>query len=599
LPHFSSIPEKLLQLIIKLANEADDKTYTKILDTLLDVEIKEYNIFQGQSSLHSTSIPKTEKYVVTKIPYYTYEEIIKELLHKPLEKVPFQLVDILIRKLSKAIKLECIIKKGRNVEDGNLSFWRYAIEYHKQNPDDREVKSLLVTALRDTLEDIAVHDFKILRRCMKRVARETHKIFRRIELHIYRKFPINFRKEINKAIFKYIDDIEIYHEYYLLIKQAFKSLPKPIQEKYLKTISKGPNLKSLKSSRLGKRRKELNQQETERYKKRWKVHRLEPIEDFLSNSMRRSYNKMVKEAGGKSFNGFLFYSNIVSDSLEYGPSQLTENMKPSEVLSYIQTYNPKGDKADVFEDATALKFQELVKTKSLEYSELTNKMTNIHPIFCYRFFNGINQAITENQPINWNGILSLCENFVNPDNIRKNPPFLYDIFIPVAQLFDFAFANEKIWPPFNERKRIWNVISTLIQHSNGDTSWDLKYPSSTVMDAFNISMNTTRGIALADAINYARWHNHTYNLSHNKRKKIGLAKKVKMLLERHLNPDIDNSISTRAVFGYFLPSLFDIDKEWTKKIYLKSSLQMSKINYIMQHGTLIFVTILFLLIWWN
>lgn len=160
--------------------------------------------------------------------------------------------------------------------------------------------------------------------------------------------------------------------------------------------------------------------------------------------------------------------------------------------------------------------------------------------------------------VDWNAILALCEQFITTDRLTKNSSFLYDIFRPVTMFILNGIKNNT--PPFNYRNRLWKIICGLVSHSAATTSWDASYPTG-IMNSHSIVLNSTKGLALAAAIEYAIWCNR--NLKTKNQKKNILVNELKAILEQHLKPN-NSSIATHATLGAYIPVLFQLDQKWTQ-----------------------------------
>jgi hypothetical protein len=272
---------------------------------------------------------------------------------------------------------------------------------------------------------------------------------------------------------------------------------------------------------------------------------------------------MLQEVGKQSFGGSLFHSKITTyDPEDSSGSQLSEEMKPEDVMNFIQTYELDRDKADMIYDPNVIRFEELVSKEPFAYSQHSLLLVNAHPTFFYKLFRGLNEALERNRTysVNGNAILELCEQSITKDRLMKNSPFLYDIFHPVTMfILKWIKAKDKS-PPFIYRKRLWRIINNLVDHSDATTSWDASYPTG-MMNSHSLVLNSTKGLALAAAIEYAIWCNR--NLKTGDQKKSVLVDELKSILELHLNPN-NSSIVMHATLGAYIPFLFQLDKKWTR-----------------------------------
>ncbi|MCD6492458.1 MAG: hypothetical protein J7K36_01445, partial [Archaeoglobaceae archaeon] len=191
-PYSTLLPEKIGELSVKLIRESGNNAALECLDTLLDVREREDTFYLWQ-----------------------YGQILNNILPKFLKKEPYKTIEILCKKLQKAIELE-----GLKKEQDFSYIWRPAIEEHTQNMDYMDVKNLLVASIRDSLKDLAKSNSEVFEECFKLLSNYKYSIFRRIELYLMRRFPELLRDEIPKVFSdkKVFEDIRLWHEYYHLLQ---------------------------------------------------------------------------------------------------------------------------------------------------------------------------------------------------------------------------------------------------------------------------------------------------------------------------------------------------------------------------------------------
>ena len=88
----------------------------------------------------------------------------------------------------------------------------------------------LVSELRDALERVGGDDPGLLRSIMPALYKRDGMLYRRLELHIYRRFLQSFAGEVALSLHTYFGINEAYHEYYLLLRESFAGLPGPAKE---------------------------------------------------------------------------------------------------------------------------------------------------------------------------------------------------------------------------------------------------------------------------------------------------------------------------------------------------------------------------------
>ena len=198
----SLIPEKLGNLTIKLIEDSEVELALELIASLLDIEVKN----------------QTSRFQLKDISeIHQYRGILEDVVPSLFETIPENVIDLLCQKLTKFIELERA-RPTDNEYDGSYS-WRPAIEDHPQNRiayDD--IKNLLVSYIRDYLEDLGKQDELHFLSSYNLLSKYTFKVYRRIELHLMRQFPNLLQTEIHKIFSKkqFLLDFQLRYEYYHL-----------------------------------------------------------------------------------------------------------------------------------------------------------------------------------------------------------------------------------------------------------------------------------------------------------------------------------------------------------------------------------------------
>jgi len=489
---------------------------------------------------------KTRRFTI-KTDHYFYEKILDEKISKIAQKNPVVITQVLTDKLRKAIFLEGK-SENRDYSKDDISYvWRPAIEEHPNNWGLPDVKSLLVSSLRDTLEIAGEKDIELLKKALAIIKKENYSIFKRLELFVYKNYFKEFMPEIEKIILDYFGRGEYLHEYYLLLKSSFPHISSELKTKLLELIDKGPNKEKFHGT----------SEEFEMYKKRWRVDKLEPIISYLPEK-KEEYDKLLKEVGQSELSSFVVTHSAFQEVKQ--PTELTDEMTVDEVISYVNKYQVS---KEIFpeEDGSARKFKELVLEKPQEFSSKSMNLQPIHPIFYSRFFGGLTDAIKGKKTIDWDSVLQLSEKIINKIDDEIYQSMKKSILSYMAGLLDVGLLHDDNSIKFSNKEQVWKVLENIINHSKGDDGWSKNYPEGNT-DSMMISINSATGRAMHALMQYTVWC--YYGFKNEGKILEELVPEAKKLLETSLDPNVDNSISTHAVFGFHLHNLFALDKKWTK-----------------------------------
>jgi len=526
----SSLPNKLSDLMVKLAKESEIDSSLKLANILLDVN-------------------DAKPYIDT----WEYEQILEKKVPVILERKPMETIEILAHKLNKAIYLENKAKDRKNDKNDYLNMWRPTIEENPQNWGHEDIKNYLVDSLRNSLEWIGGNNKKLLKDAIHILDKFQYPIFSRIKLHIYRLFSKWFKKEIQKAIEQHFDDLNVWHEYQLLVSQEFCSLPKELKEWYLQKIEQN-----------SKKEKERKNQEA------YQLERLQLIKHCLEGERKDKFEKLTKKYGEVEHPEFLIYhTSLVGPTSPLSIEELEkifQNEGVEGIINYLKEWKPKTQMfGEPSSEGLERNLEELVKKYPQEFSKksLLFWQNKVRPVYIYHLFSGLAQAIKEKKKINWDEVIELMvkitleEDLYEYEKQDRLEPGWNSVFRVEIRLLNEGFSSLYSTIPFKKREKVWKVIETLSNHPEPDLEYEKKYGRDN-MDPATLSINTIRGEAIHGVINYAFW------CSRNLKKKI-LVKEAKKVLEEHLNIEKEKTLTIRAVYGWWLPILVYLDKNWVKK----------------------------------
>ena len=544
-PYPSSLDEEISNLIKKNLDECNDVLLsTKLARLLLDVDLAETKTASGIRERRLVATAGQQ-----------YGQLLEEIVPQIARKDPVVLTQVLTELLRKSIYLD---GKARGIcyqNDDRSRFWCLAIEEHLNTLSAIEIKSLLTISVRNVLQIAAEKDINLLKRSLDILSKESYPIFKRLQFFMYKDHFSKFEIEIEQSVVDYFGDIKYRHEYNLLLQSTYSYLNAMTKSRLLELIENGPDMDSLQSF----------EKETEQYKKRWKVDRLEPIIKHVPEK-KEEYDQLVGEVGNSQLSNI---GAVRSGSFQVNePTELTEQMTVDEVLTFVNEYSLKeGFFPD--DDGTVRKFGELVSSSPKEYSAQSTKLLPSHPIFYSEFFHALATGVQEDNQISWNAILELSIWILNTIEIDSNST-QESILRHMAELIRGGLLNRTNSIPFTRRRQVWAVLETIVDKCHGDGNWGGNYPVGNI-GAEMISINTHTGQAIHALLQYSVWCYHKLRNEGNANTR--LVPEVQALLELRLDPTNDSSISTHAVFGSHFHNWLALDKAWTckniSKIFLR------------------------------
>jgi len=531
---FNLLADKLSDLMVKFANENEAEKSLKLAKILLDVTTIEEK--------KSKTLIEVKSYIST----WNYKQILEKKIPVILRVEPLKTIEVLASRLKDAISLE---NKVKNIKVNNIDYsdiWRPAIEDNPQNWKHENIKNYLVVGLRNSLEEIGRSNEKLIKDAISFLDKFKYSIFKRIQLHIFRLFPDLFEKEIHNAVKQYFDDIALWHEYQLLISQEFCSFPKELKKWYLEQIEN-----------ISKKGKDKTYIETQQ------LRRLLLIKNCLDGEWEKKFKELVKKYKEIKHPEFLFYISWVESTSPLPLEKLEKLFKNEgieEIINYLKELDTKNQGFEELSfEKLGMNLEELIEKYPKEFSEksLIFWREKVRLVYIYHLFSGLREAIRKNKEINWNEVIKLMVeitlNYKKQDILE---PDWNSVIGAEIRLLNEGFFNS--YPiPFKEKENVWKIIEKLSEHPEPDLKYEEKYGGDN-MNPATMSINTIRGEAIHGVINYALW------CSKNLNKKI-LVEEVKKVLEEHLHIEKEKTLTVRSVYGWRLPDLVDLDKNWVEK----------------------------------
>jgi len=549
-PYPSIIPEKLAELAVKFSDENELTSALDLLEVIIDVKVP-------------GAQPKTLlKEVHPHFDLWAYEKILNGATCVIFKKKPCAVVEVLCRTLLKAIRLER--------PNGDLSYvWRPAIEDHPQNREGRDVKDLLVTSIRDRIESLGESEEETFMKCFRLLSKFDYSVFRRIEIHLIRKFPKILVTQMHSVISKRetFDDISLWHEYYHLLHEQYSDFPKYLKEEILKWIAEGPDSERFVAWYKNTKNTEPSQAEKDAHIAHWQMRCLSPIRTFVPAIWQKNWQELVAKYGKPDHPDFHVYMGPV---IVGSKSPLTEEevkrKNPQEVVHYLKTWEPSKEFLAPSKEGLAHTLSKVITENPSSYTSVCHEFKTMSPVYVYHLLSGFRTAIQKENAFDWKPVILFCRDLVISKESKSLTleKMLYDwnsVYREIADLLEEGLRSKKMSPPIELRETIWLLIEVLLKHNEPDLAFENNYDEET-LDPVSLSLNTVRGKAMHSSLQYALWCERNLNLSQEKDKMVT---EVREQLEAKLNPEVEPTKTIRAVYGMYLPQLFYLDRDWVEQ----------------------------------
>lgn len=498
-----------------------------------------------------------------------YEQILKKDIPNLVIIAKEKALRLLCDLLCKVINLTEGINENEKTEEDNSYIWRPAIENHDQNRI-HGLNDLLVSAVRDAADALIETKGKII---IEIVEGQDFKVFRRIGLYLRWKWPDIDPESTADLIIdpKVFDDSHLHHELFYLLKDQFNKFPPKIKEEYLKLTRQIINLNEIVASQDEESRDLLNQQQKETSARLWQYKKLWPIQAFLDNGWKKQFDDLNEEFGEIENLDFDFY--LISGIGPNSPKSIEElkSMNIDEIISFLESWMPSNDFMSASSEGLGRQLTELVSLNPETYSIEAKRFQNLKPTYVSALISGFRDALKEKKSFQWTPIINLCRwvTTQSRDNLnhKKERGSIDSDWSStckaIVDMLSVAFELDEI--QINLRTDVWEILKAITHDPDPTKEYEEQYGGSN-MDYARLSLNTTRGGAMHSVIRYALWvRRHIKEMPDGKEKvNRGFQEmpEIKEILERHLDPSFEPSLTIRAVYGRWFPWLVLLDEKW-------------------------------------
>jgi hypothetical protein len=492
---------------------------------------------------------------------WEYEQVLKRIVAGFQQSDALGTVALLCNLL-----FECAKRHGRG-----LSYvWRPAIEEDDQNWDLDRIPDLLIDTLRDLCEAVVRSDPGALEPVLAELIKREKKqgIFRRLRLHLVRVFRVVAGPRARAALLDttQLDDLEVLHEYALLMRDEYSDLSEAEQSALLAAISRGPDA-----------RKDLSnpeaQAEFDRYSRIWKRNHLAMIEEKLPSDWAAVYGSLVDELGPPAHPEFATYHSPKFWTGPQSPKTRQElaGMSPEALIEYLIVWRPTRDFMAPSPEGLGRVLEEVAADEPAKFVGAIQKLQRLHPVYVRSIVAGLAKALKQGKHVDWEPALSLATWCVRQEQLPYALPGDFtdpDWTWTRKAVIDLLTAGMTAKPefPIEARMQFWEALRPLLDDPNPT-------PSSENIDSENfdpgtVALNTVRGSAFHALVQFALWIRRWQESQADaaSRGATGFAElpEVRDALDAHLDPSHDASLAVRSVYGQWFPWLVMLDASWAQ-----------------------------------
>lgn len=491
---------------------------------------------------------------------YDYAETVHGLAVAAAARFGVDVIYVLSDELARGLDAE-FGPRATDEPARDLSFiWRPAIEDHPQN-QDLDHKAKLVVAIRDAITTALEQDPSRVGELVDDLLARPWSALRRLALHTLTEFGESDARRLSRiltdpAIF---GDVDVHHEFYRLASIHFRQLDAAAQERYFEVLDEV----------AAKAADDDDPENGERRRRWWTRNRLGAIEAYLPQAQRDRFEALARDFGPGEHPDFLSYHTSWTGPTSPLSAVEVGEMSAEALITYLTDWKPSEGERGPSAEGLARTLTEVVKISPRAYVDVAPQFADLEPAYARGLLFGFREGLRAGETFEWGPVIDLCAAIVRQPGIvdeaaaeRGRDPGWTWARTEVAHLLDAGLEERPGRLPIGLRDRIWPIIQLLSSDPNPTTQSESRFGPPN-MDPLTYSINTTRGVAMHAVCGYAWWLRH-HALDVGRWLMSEDAPEAAAVLEAHLDPEREPSIAVRAVYGWWLPWLIQMDSQWIR-----------------------------------
>jgi len=457
--------------------------------------------------------------------------------------------------------LEQKYPQRKEAGNSNSYIWHSGIEQ-----DEDGVPHRLISTVRSIAEQAVAADATRLTRAIEILDSQQWDVFQRIILHTLRvSAPTSELSQTWLLSEDNFPNVNLFHEYVLLLVARFSDLEPKQKEIIMGWIeSFVPTIEEVKERRKAWDGTELSDEDAEWEIRARMMRWLEPLKVVLPEDWKDKYAAWAAHLGQPDHPS---YAIGRPQAIWAGEPPLADTLSKLESKTKILEYLNAGDAKTGSPNEVARELSQIVGNDLAEFVFSAEQFKGMAPRYVRAFLSGIHGSA---QPVPldaWKPLLDLMGWVVNQpaaeidlSDKMLDPPddnWLQTRTV-IGNLLDSTLAKEQVEIPFDLRYEVWSVIEKLTDDPNPTPAYEEQY-GGTNQDPFTLSLNTLRGEAFHTLFKYINWCRRILEIDD---RTLALTPEVLPVLEKHLIPENDPSLTIRAVYGERLPALVFFDPKW-------------------------------------
>jgi hypothetical protein len=506
-----------------------------------------------------------------------YGQILKKHIPVLVDAGGIKTVRMLCELLAEAIRLSRTATSADDVEDYS-HIWRPAIEDHEQNRNrGQDLKDMLVSAVRDAADRLAQRDSPLVPEIVATLEQQRWNVFRRIALHVLRLSTTSAGDLVGKRLTDHalFEESDLWHEYTLLLRENFPTLPPSQQAAILGWIEAGPDVSDFKRTGTPP-----SEEDEGRYIDNWQLRQLSRFEAGLPPEWQARRDALAARLGQVEHPDLTSYSMgvFVGPTSPKTEAELRE-MTVSDIVAYLRSWKAPGAFMGPSPEGLGRHLAAIVAADPGRFASEASRFRELDPTYVRALVGSLRDAVKAGKAFPWAPALDLCQWVVDqgPDaGGRRKPKSVDDedrdpgwgwTRQAIAYLLEAGFQQGPLEIPIDLRSAVWRVLRPLTGDPDPTPEHEAEY-GGTNMNPSELSINTTRGEAMHAVVGYALWVRRYLETLPGKAERVARGfdeiPEVREVLDERLDVAVDPSSTIRSVYGRHFPWLGLLDRDWAK-----------------------------------
>lgn len=572
------VPKKLGQVVELLAHGDQFSPALELIRSLLSL------VPGPKPPVPSDETPQDELKAILshreprpKFDRWEYGEVVKNSVPPLVEKAGEQALSVLCDLLEDAVRLS--MSPGEKPTANDISHaWRPAIEDHAQN-SEYDVKTYLVDAVRDAAERIGHADPSRVPVMIRSFRKRRLRVFLRLAHHLLRTFPDAAPELMAKTLVcrGLLTKASLWHEYALMLREAFHRLSTEDQAKILSWIESGPDEARYRTWHERFFGQVATKEQVAVHSKAWKRDLLALIPEDLPSEWKIRFSELTTELGASEHPEFSSYRSGGAWGYR-SPKAATDlaSLTIDEIVDFLKTWEPSTDWMADSPEGLGRELTALVADDPERFAQVAHQFCGLDPTYIRGVIHGLEEAAKKNLKFTWLQVLQLCQWVVDQPrdipgrakNQREKDPDWGWTLRAMSSLLTVGIQSGSNPIPFELRIEVWSVLQQLVADQEPTTETEAEYVRCK-MDPVEISLNAERPKAMHAVMTYAIWVKRNLEIELKVAQPDGLwfekMPEVRKILDDHVDSHADRSVGVRSIYGQWLPSLFVLDKDWVTR----------------------------------